>query len=116
MRLFRDFLTYFSGKLLSRETIERGVPDQGGLGLSDVVRLVVQAVKIRDKNPLNKEKYKDLRKTRENRRLSERYKLKMFGDPTEFHGLTILVKLSSCSQWHQVPDRKEMHTWKSCVH
>ena len=84
MRLFRDFLTYFSGKLLSRETIERGVPDQGGLGLSDVVRLVVQAVKIRDKNPLNKEKYKDLRKTRENRRLSERYKLKMFGDPTEF--------------------------------
>ena len=61
-------------KLLSRDkTIERGVPGQGVLGLFDVVRQVVQVVA--------QEMYLE--------KLSERYKLKMFDHPTDFH----------CGQW-----------------
>ena len=47
--------------MLSRETIERGVPGQGGLGLSDVVRLVVQVVA----QEMYLEKYKNLRRKRD---------------------------------------------------
>ena len=49
----------------------------GGLGLSDVVRLVVRVAAQKMCTGRNI-------KLEQNKRLSERYKLKMFVDPTRF--------------------------------
>ena len=55
-----SIVNYFHVKPLCDVKSERSVPGQGGLGLCDVVRLVVQVVA----QEMYLEKYKDLRKTR----------------------------------------------------